>query len=309
MNAGNPTTARHIMIGGAPKAGTTSLFNYLAAHPDINASRIKETRYFLDPDYPIPDYAKQTGDSYAAYFETGNPGARLESTPLYMYSPGTPERVRETLGEGVHWIFILRDPVERFLSWYDYTREIGWLEQSVGLETFARRQLGGEVRGEQSLVYAGLEHGLYAQHLQPFLASSGAEHVSTVWFETLKSRPADALDNICARLDLDAGFYSNFEWPVHNATRMARFPAIDRRYRVMARNLRLRVLGSPRLHNYLRQTVKSLSPLLKPVLYSANSRAELPDDLRQELYEYYAGPNDALEQLLGEPVPSGWAGG
>ncbi len=297
------------MIGGAPKAGTTSLFNYLAAHPEINASRLKETRYFLDPDYPLPDFAKETGDSYAAYFDAANTGAWLESTPLYMYSPGTPDRVRKTLGEGVHWVFILRDPVERFLSWYHYAREIGWLDQSVSLETFARRQLDREACDGRSLVYAGLKHGLYAQHLQPFMESFGTERVAIVWFEELKSGPAAVLDDICADLDLDATFYSNFEWPVHNATRMARFPAINRHYRAMARNLRLRMLDSPRLHNRLRQTVKSLTPLLKPMLYSANSRAELPNALRQELYDYYAGPNETLEQLLGKPVPSSWTGG
>ena len=36
----------NLVIAGVPKAGTTSLFNYLAQHPDICPSDVKETRYF-----------------------------------------------------------------------------------------------------------------------------------------------------------------------------------------------------------------------------------------------------------------------
>ena len=43
-----------LIIAGASKAGTTSVFNYLANHPQICASVAKETRFFLDLDYPLP---------------------------------------------------------------------------------------------------------------------------------------------------------------------------------------------------------------------------------------------------------------
>lgn len=42
------------IIGGGSKAGTTSVFNYLADHPEICAADAKETRFFLDADYPLP---------------------------------------------------------------------------------------------------------------------------------------------------------------------------------------------------------------------------------------------------------------
>ena len=33
-------------LAGAPKAGTTSLFRYLARHPDVAVARVKEPCYF-----------------------------------------------------------------------------------------------------------------------------------------------------------------------------------------------------------------------------------------------------------------------
>ena len=39
-----------IFIVGAPKAGTTSLFHYLNAHPEIKMSSVKEPDYFSDKE-------------------------------------------------------------------------------------------------------------------------------------------------------------------------------------------------------------------------------------------------------------------
>ncbi|MFV2040601.1 MAG: sulfotransferase [Candidatus Hydrothermarchaeales archaeon] len=36
----------NLFIVGAPKSGTTSLYNYLKQHPDIFMSKCKETFYF-----------------------------------------------------------------------------------------------------------------------------------------------------------------------------------------------------------------------------------------------------------------------
>ena len=47
-------THHYIIIGGTTKAATTSLYFYLADHPNVCASNIKETRFFLDADYPLP---------------------------------------------------------------------------------------------------------------------------------------------------------------------------------------------------------------------------------------------------------------
>ena len=44
---------RYLIIGGTTKAGTTSLHAYLSDHPQVCASSIKETRFFLDRDYPL----------------------------------------------------------------------------------------------------------------------------------------------------------------------------------------------------------------------------------------------------------------
>src|SRR5262245_41423321 len=116
---------RFLIIGGASKAGTTSVFDYLAKHPQICPSRAKETRFFLDEDYPQPSekrYYRDGPEAYLSFFaKNGGREAdwRLEATPDYLYSPNTPRLIRQTL-PNVQFIFILREPCSRLLSWYRF---------------------------------------------------------------------------------------------------------------------------------------------------------------------------------------------
>ena len=43
----------YLIIGGSTKCATTSLFNYLGDHPEICPAIYKETRFFLNPEYPV----------------------------------------------------------------------------------------------------------------------------------------------------------------------------------------------------------------------------------------------------------------
>lgn len=75
---------RYLIIAGTTKAATTSLFNYLADHPEICASNVKETRFFLDADYPLPaKYRFEDGlDKYELYFvHCSASHIRMEATP------------------------------------------------------------------------------------------------------------------------------------------------------------------------------------------------------------------------------------
>ena len=42
-----------IFIAGAPKCGTSSLFNWFSTHPEICSSKNKEPFYFIDEKSPL----------------------------------------------------------------------------------------------------------------------------------------------------------------------------------------------------------------------------------------------------------------
>jgi hypothetical protein len=58
---------RFLIIGGTSKAGTTSVFNYLQGHPQVRAAFSKETRFYLEKDYPLPSQRRCQKDGSEAY--------------------------------------------------------------------------------------------------------------------------------------------------------------------------------------------------------------------------------------------------
>jgi hypothetical protein len=109
------------VIVGAQKAGTTTLYGQLTAHPSVVPSVRKEVHYFDAPPRPL--------DHYRAYFSrrsalsaiarrTGS--ARTgEATPFYLFHPAVPERLRRAVPDA-KVIAILRDPVARAVSGYHH---------------------------------------------------------------------------------------------------------------------------------------------------------------------------------------------
>ena len=111
------------LIIGAQRSGTTSLYNYLTAHPSIGHSLWKEVHYF--------DVNFQKGLSwYKAHFPTkvwrwyrnkrgANPYLVGESSPYYLFHPHAAKRAYALVPDA-RLIALLRDPVERAYSHYLY---------------------------------------------------------------------------------------------------------------------------------------------------------------------------------------------
>ena len=83
----------NVVVAGAPKCGTSSLFAWLCDHPDVCGSQVKETRYLLDASSPLArsgSYERGGIQGYAAYFEhcaerATPPRVIVEATPDYLY--------------------------------------------------------------------------------------------------------------------------------------------------------------------------------------------------------------------------------
>src|SRR3712207_6768036 len=115
----------NLVIAGVPKAGTGSLFTYLAQHPDICGSNVKETGYFNHYDPRRHTGPPPSIETYARHFAHCS-GERyvLEATPTYSYG-GRPvlTAIRTVLGEP-RIVIALRDPTERLWSAYTFQRSL-----------------------------------------------------------------------------------------------------------------------------------------------------------------------------------------
>ncbi|WP_159790882.1 sulfotransferase family protein [Sodalinema gerasimenkoae] len=101
------------IILGAQKAGTSSLYAYMAQHPDIVPALRKEVEFWSWKFYRGLDW-------YFAHFPQIPEGSHLqtgEACPGYLDFYETAERLRETLPH-VKLIVLLRNPVDRAISHY-----------------------------------------------------------------------------------------------------------------------------------------------------------------------------------------------
>lgn len=124
-------TMPNFIVLGAGKAGTQSIYNYLMEHPDIYMSPTKETNFFAlngekpnfqGPPDTINQYSIADLDEYQAQFAGVTTEQAIgEASPLYLYSPIAPQRIKETL-PNAKLIVILRNPVDRAFSCYLFLR-------------------------------------------------------------------------------------------------------------------------------------------------------------------------------------------
>jgi hypothetical protein len=103
-----------LFIVGAFKAGTTALYEYLRAHPQVFMSVPKEPMYF-GADL-TPRYRRMTEPEYLALFHGARSDQRAgEASPWYLYSTTAAAEIR-AFEPGARVVIMLRNPVDVMYS-------------------------------------------------------------------------------------------------------------------------------------------------------------------------------------------------
>lgn len=113
---------RYALLIGAMKSGTSSLYRYLIQHPQICACRVKEPEYFSQNQrhgIEVTEY------SQLWEFSEGQHVYCLEASTGYSKYPEEPCVPQAIYQYGLEprFLYIVRDPVERLESDYNYMRQ------------------------------------------------------------------------------------------------------------------------------------------------------------------------------------------
>ena len=157
------------IILGSPKAGTTSLYDYLSLHPQILPARVKEVLFF--------DRQFGSGlDHYRSFFpfktqlcrKPGKLKLTGEASPYYFQHPLVPQRIASVL-PNVKLIVILRDPTQR--AWSHYRHNIRHNRESI---SFAEALALDQTRYEQDVDRMNRDHNFFpANYLQHSYRQAG----------------------------------------------------------------------------------------------------------------------------------------
>ena len=93
------------------------MFTNLVEHKDVCGCKVKEPYFFNRKDKLINNISL---NSYTNLFNhyNGEKMQCIEASPCYLYYKNTPNFIKETLGDRLKFIMILRDPAERAFSHY-----------------------------------------------------------------------------------------------------------------------------------------------------------------------------------------------
>ena len=319
-----PTKHQYLIIGGTTKAATTSLYYYLADHPQVSASTLKETRFFLDLDYPVPPLAAKWTDGIEKYEEffiekKRQNSLHLEATAEYLYSAGTPQRIKESLPDA-KMVFLLREPVSRVISWYKYAKQRANIPPEMTLDRYIEKQLQSnhfQLAKQQritldqnqdksippSFFLSALEHGCYSGYLRSYFDILGRDNVYVAFYEELCQKPKFVLEEICSFARINPDFYSDYTFQVFNRSETMKNATLHGAYGSLRTSIRKYTHNLP-IHYWLRQMRKWFDT---KVYYRLNTlpteQPEISPVIETKLKDYYQEEIQTLENLLDRPVP------
>ena len=207
-----------LIIPGAMKAGTTSLFAYLEGHPQLAPSLEKEVHYF-DMNFHRGSgwYARQF-PRWQGHSAVVSP-LPFESSPYYLFEPRVPARIRELVPD-VKLVILLRDPVDRAFSHYHNNLRLGRENLSFedAIDAEEERIAGEEERllADPQAVslahkrYSYLRRGLYAEQLLRWRACFLEEQMLVVDAGRLFTDPRAVVAEVLAFVGVDPWEPPNF---------------------------------------------------------------------------------------------------
>ncbi len=198
-------TLPNFYLIGAPKAGTTSLYAWLSAHPEVFLPKLKEPHFLqyrgprgIDAEIAV---IRSLG-AYEGQFRRGEgmPAVGEGSTMTYCF-PEAAQRVRELTPEA-RFVMLLRQPAGRAWSHFHFRVAMGRENARTFVDALRSERTRRAQEGPVGSYYLHL--GRYAHHLRPWLDSFPRERFHFVLFEEMRERPQDILRDVLGFLGVDA---------------------------------------------------------------------------------------------------------
>lgn len=176
------------VVIGAMKAGTTSLYSYLAKHPELSLPYTeKEVNFFNNEKH-----WDMGANWYVENFRE-NDLKRGEVNPNYAMFPRcqvVPERLYQ-FSPNIKIIYILRDPIERLRSHIHHNYIKGLEDRSIE-----------EILSDQSDSLWYISYSKYFYQLEKYLKFFSKEQIFITTLEDLSSDPIATMNSIFEFLDI-----------------------------------------------------------------------------------------------------------
>lgn len=273
----------NLFIIGAMKSGTTSLHNYLNAHPDVYMCEPKEPSYFVEEK----NYNKGEDWYLDLFKDAGDVSIIGESSTDYTKLPvfkGVQERIKR-FNPSAKFIYIMRDPIERIISHYWYSVSTTAKSYVGGMKLETRDMLSAVEKDPEYIAYSD-----YATQLDPYIKSFGHENIYTLTFEDLVSNQVSEMSAIYQWLGINYHEELSNSNDVWNKT-----PSKINRFKGRGR---LQKISSSRMWDRISPHVPYTFKRLIKTVVTENVEKNTPAELFHYLRPILIPKTEKLEELL-----------
>jgi hypothetical protein len=284
------------LIVGAPKAGTTTLSNWLEGHPQVYMCPRKDSQFFCGFDFlfqgPGADLTnKLTIRDEETYLRHFRPAVgyrhRGEVSAEYLYFETAARNIQEKIPEA-KIIIILRNPAERMYSEHMHLvrdgYETGSFKKALLLEE-------SRARGRWTPIFWHMRRSFYSESVKRYLKIFGAKNVCILLFDDLHDSPQAFFRSVTDFLDLDP-FDPDYAMRL-NKSGHARIQLLQN----LAGGKTFPQLQRP-TKRWLREK-KGLERLVRRLLDLNLRETSFPEEAKASLIQHFIGDISKLETLLG----------
>ncbi len=259
------------VIIGTMKGGTTSLHHYLKAHPKIGMpEKKKETNFFVPPGQKPSTYERGF-DWYRSLYPEGAEvygEASPNYTKRHLWGDGT-ARLLHDVNPAVKLLYLLRDPIDRFVS--HYTHNVVSRREA--------RSLSEAVRDPESAYFMT---SCYHYQLQPYLQHFSLDQFLFLPSNTLRNDKEATLQRIFQFIGVESFASDAFEKSHHVGTKKQVKSALELKVK------------DPRLFRVLQRVLPERFTKRRPV-----ERPRITDEDVRHLAERFAPDVERLRELTG----------
>ncbi|MEL6930835.1 MAG: sulfotransferase domain-containing protein [Cyanobacteria bacterium J06600_6] len=186
-----------VLIVGAMKSGTTSLYNYLSQHPEIAAGHTKEIGFFnhqsrFNKGFDFYQSLWNWQVDVHKYALEASPGYTRVTHPKFINAAANIEQVKQETNANFKFIYLLRNPVDRVESHYTQ----GLKHNHLSAANLELEKIDSEI----------IDTSKYGMQIDEYYQRFPAEDILLLNLKDLKQNPQSVLANICQFLEIDQSF-------------------------------------------------------------------------------------------------------
>ena len=275
----------NFFIVGAPRAGTTSLYEYLKNCENVFMSPIKET-YFFSPNINmkliLSKPVKNQKDYQKLFHNVKTEKAIGEATPSYLWDPDSAKLIHEKI-PNARIIIILRNPIDRAFSHYLWLVSLG--KENLSFSEAIKKSLSAKPDFSGRII----DGGMYYNQIKRYYDEFDKKQIKIIIFEEFSKDPKRIIEDVLRFLDVDSNppeIFETFNSYVEPRGKLAKS---------MIQNKFLQKIGTRLPQNLASQATKILDKkATKPNI----SKSDI-----QTLKKIYFEDIKELENILNRKIP------